>query len=61
MADEHEVARANELAENEDISTLHSALYQAYEAELSGLGWPGNSRVVLESAFEELESLARYV
>lgn len=56
-----EAERASKLAEEEDISVLHSALYSAMEAELSGLGWPSNSRIVLNSAFEELESLSRYL
>lgn len=53
--------RADELAEHEDLSVLHSALYSAYEAELSSAGWPGNSQIVLNSAFEELESLGGYI
>lgn len=53
--------RAADLATNEDRSVLHSALYSAYEADLSSAGWPGNSKVVFLTAFEDLESLTRYL
>jgi hypothetical protein len=56
MVDNQDQAeRALELAKNEEISVLHSALYSAMEAELSSLGWPRNSKEHLDAAFEELD------
>lgn len=49
--------RIEELAQNEDLNILWNALYSALEADLSGLGWPKNSRVILSCASEEIEKL----
>lgn len=60
-----EVTREKELAENEPMEILASALYAALEAELSSRGWPtvrvvgvrAGSRACLETTFEALDIL----
>lgn len=44
-------------AENLDLEETSSALYAALEADLSGLGWPSNTKVRLDTAFEMLDEL----
>jgi hypothetical protein len=51
--------RADELATDESYDVLISALHQALETDLSGLGWPHGSKVTLEATFEKLETLAK--
>lgn len=52
--DTDDVKRSNELAENEDLDILWSALYLALEADLSSSGWPKNSRVVLNIVSDKI-------
>lgn len=62
MADIQDAAeRAQDLAQNEDIEVLHSALYSALEADLSERGWPGDSKLILQVGFEAIEDLEKYI
>lgn len=49
--------RADELATNESYEVLSSALFQALEADLSGLGWPKKSKSLLEKTFKQIDQL----
>ena len=56
-----EMERDSELAQNEDLETLSSALFLALETELSGLGWPGSTKPLLVEAETQVGSLIRQV
>lgn len=55
----NDAERAEELAANESLEILFSALYSALEADLSGLGWPNGSKISLAQATVQMESLIR--
>lgn len=44
-------------AETLDYDETQSALHEALEADLSSLGWPGNSKGLLDATFQSLDVL----